>query len=248
MRRLPSREYRGMSIEKRMTRDGAARYVARVKSNSKLVASQTFRRKSDAVMWEREQYRALAFGQFIPPAHSSTAFADVAAAFLESRRGQVKPHSWRTDRDNLAGVPAWFSALPISSIGPSQVLRYLTEQLAIKAQSTTQRARTTLSAVFAYAMRERMLAANPVRDVRMPSGGNPASRGVETFTDAQLERALSAQHALHTRLASVTELFSLTGLRWSELRALRISDVYTAPIPALRIWRAQSDGYPEAGT
>jgi len=237
-----------MSIEKRMTRDGAARYVARVKSNSKLVASQTFRRKRDAAVWEREQYRALAFGQFIPPSQSAILFANVAAAFLESRHGQVTPHSWRTDRDNLAGIPAWFSALPVASIGPSQILRYLTEQLAIKARSTTQRARTTLSAVFAYAVRERMLTGNPVRDVRMPSGGHPASRGVETFTDAQLEQSLAAQHEVHARLASVTEFFSLTGLRWSELRALRVGDVHSAPMPALRIWHAQSDGYAEAGT
>ena len=102
--------------------------------------------------------------------------------------------------------------------------------------------------MFAYAIRERMLTGNPVRDVRMPSGGNPASRGVETFTDAQLEQSLAEQHVLHARLASITEFFSLTGLRWSELRALRVGDVHSAPMPALRIWHTQSDGYAEAGT
>jgi integrase len=49
-------------------------------------------------------------------------------------------------------------------------------------------------------------------------------------------------------MAEVTEFLSLTGLRWSELRALRVADLQTAPFPSLRVVRAQSDGYAEKGT
>ena len=118
-----------MSIERRHTRDGEVRYVARVKSGGHLVASRTFRRKGDAVAWEREQYRRLALGEFIPPARSATPFAVVAARFLESRRRQISPHSWRTDRDNLAGVPGWLTTRPLSSIGEFEIVALLTEQL-----------------------------------------------------------------------------------------------------------------------
>ena len=50
-------------------------------------------------------YRALAFGQFIPPSQSSILFANMAAAFLESRHGQVTPHSWRTTATTSPASP-----------------------------------------------------------------------------------------------------------------------------------------------
>lgn len=38
---------------------------------------------------------------------------------------------------------------------------------------------------------------------------------------------------------------SLTGLRWSETRALRVSDLQDVPFPAVWVRRAQSEGYDE---
>ncbi len=237
-----------MSVERRQTSNGAVRYVARVKSGRQLVASKTFDRKGDAEAWEREQRRALAFGQFIPPARSATRFSEVAERFLESRRGQISPHSWRTDRDNLASVPQWFSARPLSSIGESEILAYLTEQLSIKARSTVQRARTTLGSVFAWAVREKMLTRNPMSGVRMPAGESRKSEGIETFTQAELARTLVRQYEVRPHMADVTEFLSLTGIRWSEIRALRVRDLQQAPNHAIRVSRAHSDGYAEKGT
>jgi len=48
-----------MSIEQRQTKDGAPRYVARVKHSGRLIASKTFRDRGDAQKWEHEQYRAV---------------------------------------------------------------------------------------------------------------------------------------------------------------------------------------------
>jgi integrase len=237
-----------MSIEGRRAKSGAMRYTARIKNGGRTVASRTFGRKGDAETWEREQYRALQLGDFIPPSQSNKPFAEVAAQFLESRRGQISPHSWRTDRDNLANIPTWFAARPVSSIGESEVLRHLTEQLGTKARSTVQRAKTTLSAVFAYAVREKLINRNPVREVRMPAGGTRVSEGVETFTEAELAETLKLQYRIKPQLATVTEFLSLTGLRWSELRALRVRDLRSVPVPAVRVSRAHSDGYAERGT
>jgi hypothetical protein len=217
------------------------RYVGRVKNAGRHVAARTFKRKADAEAWAHEQYRALAFGEFIPPARSATAFSDVVAGFVESRRGQVAPHTWRTDSDNLASAVSAWGSRRLSSIGPSEVLAYLTDQLAIKARSTVQRSRTSLSALFAYALRERMLTRNPVIGVRLPPGRHQESEGVETFTDAELTDVLVRQYERNPGMAEVTEFLSLTGLRWSELRALRVADLQTVPFPSIRIVRAQSD-------
>lgn len=237
-----------MSIESRRAKSGAMRYTARIKHGGRTVASRTFGRKGDAETWEREQYRALQLGEFIPPSQSARPFAEVAGQFLESRRGQISPHSWRTDRDNLANIPPWFAARPVSSIGESEILKHLTEQLGIKARSTVQRAKTTLSAVFAYAVREKLIGRNPVREVRMPPGGTQVSQGIETFTEAELSYVLEQQYRINRQQAAVTEFLSLTGLRWSELRAMRVRDLQQIPVPAVRVSRAHSDGYAEKGT
>jgi integrase len=237
-----------MSIEARRSKSGAMRYTARIKSGGRLVASRTFARKGDAESWEREQFRALQFGEFIPPSQSSRPFAQIAEEFLESRRGQIGEHSWRTDRDHLKSIPTWFAARPISSIGESDVLKLLTEQLSTRARSTVQRAKTTLGTVFAYAVRERIISRSPMRDLRMPPGSGQASQGIQTFTAAELVTTLDKQSAVNPRLAEVTEFLSLTGLRWSELRALRVRDIQEAPFHAVRISRAHSDGYAEKGT
>jgi integrase len=236
-----------LSVERRLTRAGSVRYVARVKNAGRHVAARTFRRKADAEAWAREQYRALAFGEFVPPARSAAAFADVVAGFVESRRGQVAPHTWRTDSDNLTSAVSAGGSRRLSSVGASEVLTYLTEQLAIKARSTVQRSRTSLSALFAYAVREKMLTTNPVIGVRLPPGQYQQSEGVGTFSDAELTDVLARQYQRNSRMAEVTEFLSLTGLRWSELRALRVADLQAAPFPSIRVVRAQSDGYAEKG-
>ncbi|MGC5224876.1 tyrosine-type recombinase/integrase [Micromonospora sp. DT81.3] len=239
-----------MSIERRRSSSGAWRYGVRIKLNGRIVAYQTFGRKPDAEAWEREQYRAIQFGEFVPPNQGTKPFGEVVDEFLESRRGQVVPHTWRTDRDNLANTPATWDNLPISAISERDILNHLTAQLGTKAHSTVSRARTTLSALFQYAVRERMRARNPVRAVPMPSGeqADDGPDEVNAFTDAELAQTLATQTEVNPGMAEVTEFLSLTGLRWSELRATRIHHVQDVPFPALRVTRAQSDGYAEKGT
>jgi integrase len=237
-----------MSIEPRRSRSGAVRFTARIKSGGRTVASRTFARKGDAESWEREQYRALEFGEFIPPARGSKPFGEVVEEFLESRRGQVVPHTWRTDRDNLANVPAAWARVPISTISESDILKHLTDELKVKAHSTVSRARTTLSALFQYAVREHLRQRNPVRDVAMPPGHQQESDEVTPFTDEELAETLALQRARNPLMAEVTEFISLTGLRWSELRSLRVRSFQEIPYAAIRVSRAQSDGYEEKGT
>lgn len=237
-----------MSIAARRSKAGAMRYTARIKSGGRTVASRTFARKGDAESWEREQYRALEFGEFIPPARSSKPFSEVVEEFLESRRGQVVPHTWRTDRDNLNNVPAAWARAPISTISESDILKHLTDELKVKAHSTVSRARTTLSALFQYAVREHLRQRNPVRDVAMPPGEQQGSDEVTPFTDEELAKTLERQRGRNPLMAEVTEFISLTGLRWSELRSLRVSSFQEVPYAAIRVSRAQSDGYEEKGT
>lgn len=232
-----------MSIERR---EGAAgvRWRVRLHSGGRVVADRTFTTKRAAEVWERQQKEALHGGGFVPPERTRTPVSEVASAFLLARSGQVAPHTLRTDRDNIAALPSRFAARPIGSVSEADVLALLTDLLGVRAHSTVSRLRTTLSALWTWAVRERWTPTNPVRGVRMPSGSVQAHDGapltlpvVVTIIDAQRDRS---PHG-----ALITEWLSLTGLRWSELRALRVADLQDLPFPAVRVLRAQSDGYAE---
>ena len=87
-----------------------------------------------------------------------------------------------------------------------------------------------------------------MQTVRMPPGAVRTSDGFETFTEEELAQTLKQQCQLRPHLAAVTEFLSLTGLRWSERRALRVSDLHQNPFPAIRVARAHSESYQEGGT
>lgn len=61
----------------------------------------------------------------------------------------------------------------------------------------------------------------------------------------QLPGAVPAQRNRSPHGALITEWLSLTGLRWSELRGLRVGDLQDVPFPTVRVLRAASDGYAE---
>lgn len=86
------------------------------------------------------------------------------------------------------------------------------------------------------------------RLIGMPPGERRKSEGIETFNAAELAHTLKLQYEIRPYIAAVTEFLSLTGVRWSELRALRVRDLEQVPNRAIRVSRAQSDGYAEKGT
>jgi integrase len=160
----------------------------------------------------------------------------------------VSEHAHRTDRDNLASLPSSLLDRPIVAVTQADVLDALTVLLATRAHSTVSRTRTSVSALFTWAARERYLtpSAHPVRGLRMPSGTVQA-QAVEWFTPNDVRELLVAHHALSPHYALATEWLALTGQRWSEARATRVRDVQDLPHPAVHIHRAQSDGYREKG-
>lgn len=93
-------------------------------------------------------------------------------------------------------------------------------------------------------MREKYVAAHPVRGVGLPPEASQKPVD-EWFTAESLAATLEAQRASSAHYAKVTEWTSLTGLRWSETRALRVSDLQHVPFPAAWVRRAQSEGYDE---
>jgi integrase len=62
------------------------------------------------------------------------------------------------------------------------------------------------------------------------------------FSEADLERVYARAVERDQRLADILLVDAWTGLRWSELRAIRVRDFVQVPMPVLVVQRAEPEG------
>lgn len=78
------------------------------------------------------------------------------------------------------------------------------------------------------------------RNARPEGGCSPVE--MHPFTEEQLEELWAEANALNRRLADILRVAGWTGLRWSELRAIRVRDFVEVPLPLLIVQRAAPEG------
>ena len=237
-----------MSVETRTTKTGKTRYLARVRSGEVLVASRTFGRKSDAEAWEREQRHLLDTGRPLPPKRNFT-LGELVGMFLLARKSG-NPHTVDTDRNNLAALSNSLLTRPLASIQASDIRDHLIAELRDdKAASTVARSKTTLSALFTYADDQGLLhQPHPVRTMKKIPELSIAQRSITLSEIPPPERVAAVLKSLRERRSDVADVFefmSLTGVRWGEVRAIRVNWLGEVPLPQLNVERSHSDGYDE---
>ena len=212
-----------------------------VKYRSVVVADRSFERKGDAVRWEMEQKRLLLSGEFVSPAAGKITVGELANEFRESRKGQVSVRAWESDESALRVhiVPA-FGRLPISSVSAVQVERFLTELAVSRSVRTAARVRTTLRGLFRYAVRTRRLQVSPAENVPLPHPDSRTGKVVEVapFPLDVLFDVVATQRGLAGRYAEITLVLGLTGVRFGELRGLRVRDLVSVPYAGLLVKRS----------
>ena len=162
--------------------------------------------------------------------------------WLAEREHAVSRKTYVADAALRRLMPPALAALQIGAVTDREVTRAL---IALNqsglAESSVRRFRASLSAFFAWAVRERLIATNPVTSTRVPKG-----RGVRTvirpFAEDELESFHLAVSARDQRLADVLLIAAWTGLRWSELREARVRDFVRVPMPVLLVSRAAPEG------
>jgi hypothetical protein len=114
-----------VSIQRKVTPDGKVRYRARIKANSREVASRMFDRKSDAAAWEQDQRRRLRAGEWLDPRRGQVPLSVVAEMWLESRR-IVKRRTLESDRGAWRNyIAPRFGRRPVASITTADVSSWL---------------------------------------------------------------------------------------------------------------------------
>ena len=231
-----------------IVRTPRGRWRVQVKSRGVVVADQTFDLKRDATAWESEQKRRLSVGTFVPPAAGKTTVSEVATVYLERRKQSVALRTWESDATELnAHILPALGARPVGSVTPNDLQGLLDRLATTHARGTVAKVRVTLRGLFAFAVVERRIQTSPGAALVLPRpdrvGASPAS-AVNPFTldelvhVAETQRNRPRQHASTRRYADVTLVLGLTGLRFGELRGLRVGDLVELPYPALLVSRS----------
>jgi integrase len=92
-----------------------------------------------------------------------------------------------------------------------------------------------------------MIASNPVTGTRVPRSAEPRTE-MFPFSEDELERVHLRAAERDQRLADLMLIDGWTGLRWSELRAIRVRDLVQVPMPVLVVQRAEPEGVQVKGT
>lgn len=227
------------------------RWRALVFSGGRQVASKVFDRKADAIAWETGQNRALVTGDFIDQGKARTPLAKVIADFETARHGTISQKTYDEDCRNVRlRVSPELKRLPVGAIRTHHIEGVLGAMakrgLAV---STMSRTRDTLYALFAYAQRHGYVPKNPAADAMVPKGQGKQVSEVRPFSAKELSELVAAIRGDGQELfADVTEFLAATGLRWGEMRSLRVKDVMELPMPAVQVARSQSDYYEEKST
>ena len=211
-----------------------------VKSGRQQVASRTFDTRRSAQAWVGRERAALAGG--VDPRAGRRTVRVLLPEWLAEREHAVTRKTFIAHSSLKSLVPPALAALQIGAVTDREIVRAM---IALNqsglAESSVKRFRASLSAFFAWAVRERLIVSNPVTGTRVPKG-----RGVRTeirpFAEDELESFYLAVSSRDQRLADVLLIASWTGLRWSELREMRVRDFVRVPLPVLLVSRAAPEG------
>ena len=234
-----------MSIRK----TARGRWRATLKNGREYVTSRTFDRKSDAASWLDREQRLLRLGDSVCPKDGREKVKDLAERWLEARKGAVAEKTLKTDTSLLLQhLPLKLGNMPVSSVLTLHIEESLAELARTKKMSTVKRFRGTISSMLGWAVSQKIIRVNPVAGARMPRIGASPSREIEPLTLSELEEVYNEQREINPKLADCVLVLGLTGIRWGELRGLRVKDYQRVPYPAFVIRRSAPDGVAERDT
>ena len=217
------------------------RWRVRVKYQGRVVADRTFDRRTDASRWEADQRRHLEHGDWVDPKRAKVTLTEVAPAWLEHRRRTVAQRTWESDQSamRLHILPA-YGGRPVGSITRADVARLAGALSEGRRPHTVDRILASLSALLAYLVEDGRIRTNPAAGRRTTAPDtSPAERHeIRPYSVAELLEVVEEQRTFAPSAADLTLVLGLTGLRFGELRGLRVADLLEVPYPALQVSRS----------
>jgi integrase len=219
----------------------SGRFYAVLKVGRTYVAGKTFDTRREAQGWLARERAAIAGG--VDPRAGRASVRSLLPQWLEERKDVVSAKTYVSDTALLRLTPPALGALSLNAVTDREVSRaLLTLTRHGLAESSVRRYRASLSSFFAWAIRERLILTNPVLPTRVPRPRGALKTEMYPFGEEDLERVHAEAAARDQRLGDILLIAGWTGLRWSELRAVRVRDFVEVPMPTLIVQRASPEG------
>ncbi len=205
------------SVSKRV-RDGRTTYVVRWRDDAGAQRKRSFTRKVDADRYRTEQEHSLNTGAYINPTAGKVTFKEYAEQWRK-----LQPHRPNTVRDvqsrlTYHAYPV-LGSKPIAAIRTSDVAAFAAGLSTTLRSSSVRTVMTTVTAVFRAAVHDRLIVANPVSGVKLPSVER------RQIVPLSAEQVYAIAERLPDRFAAIAVVGAGTGLRPGELFGLQVADV-----------------------
>lgn len=221
-------------------KEPSGRWRAVLKSGRSYVAGKTFDTRREAASWLARERAALAGG--VDPRVGRVTVEKLLPQWLDERRASMAAKTLIADTAVPRLTPMSLLRMAINRVSDREIMRAL---VALKraglAESSIKRYRASLSTFFAWAVRERLVVANPVTSTRVPRDNKPRVE-MQPFSEPELDDFIARAAVRSAHLADVLLVDAWTGLRWSELRAIRVRDFVELPMPMLVVQVAKPEG------
>lgn len=218
-----------------VSKQTSGRWRAVLKNGRAYVASKNFDTKREAEEWLARERAALAGG--VDPRAGKVTVGKAFARYLESRQHTVAVKTYRSDSELLKIMPPNLANVHVSRVSDREIQRALNAWSRRYAESSVRKYRAILSGFFTWTVRERLRLDNPVGRTKVAHQLS-TTQGMQPFTEPELHevRAAVAEHDVH--LGDVVWFLAWTGLRWAEVRELRVADFIEVPMPRIIIQRS----------
>lgn len=177
-----------------------------------------FRTKREAEEFLASVSVSISQNKFFDPADAKARIAELGTSWLADQAAVLKPSSlhplesaWRVH------VKTRWGLVQVGEIRYSDVRAWVTELSESRGPTTVIRSYGILAAILDIAVRDRRIADNPARGIRLPKK-TPKRRVYLSHEQVQLLANTS-------RYPAMIYFLAYTGLRWGEITGLRVQDV-----------------------
>lgn len=208
------------TIDRYQTSSGATRYRVRYRTpDRRQTDKRGFKTKRDAEQWAAKNEVDKLRGEYVAPSLGKVAVGELGPGWLARQKGHMKPSGFRSYESawRVHVEPKW-SRVRVADVTHTDVQAWLSELAGRRGPVIVQTAYSVLARILDDAVKDRRLAANPARGVKLPTR---AKRRNIYLTADQLQ-ALAVEAG---RYRSLVLLLGTAGLRWGEAAALRVGDV-----------------------
>lgn len=208
------------TISKYETKSGATLYRVRYRTPDKRQTDKRgFKTKRDAEAFAATVEVRKLTGEYVDPALGKATIGQLGPAWLARQKGVIKPSAFHSVESawRVHVEPRWKSTA-IAEVAFSEVQAWVSELAGRRKGTVVRTAYDVLARILDDAVRDRRLAANPARGVKLPA----RAKRKNIYLTAEQLQALAVEAG---RYQSLVLLLGTAGPRWGEAAALRVGDI-----------------------